>query len=279
MTSLSALHGALVLTPGTFLMARGPDAERLLNGQLSNNIRDAAGSRLVYSTVLNTKGQLDAVCHVWKLGNAYLLNAPADLRDSLPARLDRYLIADDVKLSDESHHWTLCHVLGISPGELPETLQTTASNCFGAEGVDIVANAPLNLGVPELDPAEVEALRIAHSVPAWGHELTPGLLPPEAGLNSSAIFYDKGCYLGQEVISSMKRASKTNWHLVWLRVLAETPADTALLADGVKAGTITSVSPMPDKDGLTPALGYRGRKHKETTTFQLANHPGEAVVM
>ena len=113
-----ASPGILSLSPRSFVSLRGPDAERFLNGQLTNDIRVASESCCISSAVLNAKGQLDAVCHVRMVDDAYLLDAPGDLGEALMMRLERYLIADEVELSPVTDTWHLTHLVGMHPDEL-----------------------------------------------------------------------------------------------------------------------------------------------------------------
>src|SRR5690606_15370293 len=101
---------------------------------------------------------------------------------------------------------------------------------------------------------DAETLRIRHRVPAWGKELVPGILPPEAGLDRNAISYHKGCYIGQEVLSRIKSAGKVNRRLFALTVPAGTrPGDI------LPGGEVTSVSPEVEENGRHLALGYLGK--------------------
>ena len=165
-------RGSLSLAPHTFLSVRGPDAERFLNGQLTNDIRLASESRCIYSAILNAKGQLDAVCHVRMIDGSYLLDAPGGLSDTLVTRLDRYLIADEVELADESGAWHLYHLVGMPPdtlpGDLPGTTHLAAVNRLGVDGYDLLSPDPLSLQIPVLGPDDAEALRIAHGIPELG---------------------------------------------------------------------------------------------------------------
>jgi folate-binding protein YgfZ len=104
---------------------------------------------------------------------------------------------------------------------------------------------------------EVEDLRISNGVPAWGRELTEGMLPPEAGLEGTDIAYDKGCYIGQEVISRIKSAGKVNRSLVRLMIPEGVSLEVGEVidAEGKVLGEITSVGPIA-VGGVRPVLGY-----------------------
>jgi folate-binding protein YgfZ len=107
---------------------------------------------------------------------------------------------------------------------------------------------------------ELEAFRIDHGVPAWGRELMEGMLPPEALLDVTDISYNKGCYIGQEVISRIKSAGKVNRRLTRFALDASAPMVPGPLVDGggANAGEVTSVSPSAT-DGIRHALGYLKR--------------------
>ena len=56
----------------------------------------------------------------------------------------------------------------------------------------------------------MEVFRIERGVPRWTRELTGEILPVEANLETAAIDYEKGCYVGQEVISRIKMLGQRN---------------------------------------------------------------------
>jgi len=254
------------------ILIEGGDRLRFLNGQLTNDVRNADQGQCVHAALLNAKGQLDAVGHVRALPEAYLIDVPSGLCAVVLARLDRYLIADDVTLTDVSDRWHLYHLLGIDPGQLSFDLPAGAllqeSDRFGTPGTDLLSPLPLTIPADlRIGDETMERFRIQQGVPLWPTELAPGLLPPEAGLDRTAISYTKGCYLGQEVISRMKRAGKTNRHLVQLQV----PAGTlpGVFYDGdAPAGEITSVAPGTEDRSL--ALGFRKRKYEDRNLFTLS---------
>ena len=257
-----------LVTP-TVIAFRGPDALRYLNGQLTQDVRKAAdGERSLPSCVTDAKGRLQF--RVWlhhSTGGDWLVSSEHADPDALFARLSRYLIADDAEGFDITGEWRMVHVTGDLPAGLG--FQAVASDRIGLPGWDVWIPATesgdsLNrlLAVDEWPADEAETRRIVAGVPAWGAELTEGMLPPEAGLDRTDISYAKGCYIGQEVISRIKSAGKVNRKLVRLVVDAHAalkPGDALLDATGQEAGEVTSVAPLI-VDFHKLALGYLKRR-------------------
>ena len=108
---------------------------------------------------------------------------------------------------------------------------------------------------------QIEVLRIEQGVPKWGAELTPDRLPPEAHLEGQAIDYNKGCYVGQEVISRLRSVGHVNRLLVSLianNEKEELMSGMKLVARdelGKVIGFITSAAKQSDSRKFI-ALGY-----------------------
>jgi folate-binding protein YgfZ len=248
----------------TLLEFRGPDAARFLNGQLTQDVRLVAGAKAALpSCVTDAKGRLQFRVWIMESGDgAFLVSCPAEFSGGLETRLTRYLIADDVEVSDRTGQWSLVHVTG----EVPPPARVEARTCgrYGVAGTDwwlpsgTVADIPRD--VAKLEGDALEAFRIANGVPAWGRELTEGLLPPEAGLDATDISYQKGCYIGQEVISRIKSAGRINRRLVRFQIDGDVPVENLRLVqeNGDPAGEATSVSPLVE-NGLRHAMGYLKR--------------------
>jgi folate-binding protein YgfZ len=180
---------------------------------------------------------------------SYLLDAPPELHDTLPGRLERYIIADDVIMEDVGLDWDLFHFTGTTLPALPATAHCLHHARLGVPGHDVwlpaSESAAFRKATVFAGEAQWDALRIAAGMPRWGRELTRDTLPPEAKLEELAIDYAKGCYIGQEVISRMKTAGKVNRLLCrWKHVSGPAPqAPTFLWApDGREAGLLTSAA-------------------------------------
>lgn len=208
---------------------RGPDAVRFLNGQVTQDVRKVSADGIaIPSCVTDAKGRLQF--RIWiaqrRDDQALLIFAPKYLLENLEARLTRYLIADDVEVRDVSDEVN-----------------------------------PRDYEFPGLRLSEYE--RITQGIPKWGAELTEGMLPPEAGLDVTDISYNKGCYIGQEVISRIKSAGKVNRRLVKLAFDGDGKLGEFVNSEGKVCGEVTSVSgPI--------GLGYLKRSAEGETEFLMA---------
>jgi folate-binding protein YgfZ len=263
------------------LRVTGTDASRFLNGQITNDLRKATATSTIQASILNAKGKLSA--HVFvSMDNdgAFLLDGDSELREELPARLERYIIADDVQVEDVTDQFSILHFLDERPA-VATSSRTVASERFGCAGWDFwsarVPESELREPFAErfvfCDDVCAETFRIERGIPRWGRELTNEIIPVEANLEASSIDYEKGCYIGQEVVSRMKMSGQTNKRLCGLVSISGAPlaADMRLMSQtepAKDAGWITSAT-NSDRLGEI-ALGYVKRGFNEAGTRLLA---------
>lgn len=230
----------------------GGDRVRFLNGQLTNEVRDAKPGQTVYACVLTVKGKLCGDLFVTPIEDAFLLDCHPALRETLLARLEKYAIADDVEFSDQTDELSLFHSVapGLPQAVLPEGT-VSRSNRFNAEGSDLLVPVALKNVVPQLlqekvlETEQVEAFRIEQGIPEWSKELSEDVIPNEAGLDQRAISYTKGCYVGQEVISRLKSLGHVNRKLRGVQLISGstlTAGDKLVNDSGQLTGTVTSAS-------------------------------------
>jgi folate-binding protein YgfZ len=271
----------------------GTDRFRFLNGQITNDLRKVSETVAIEACVLNAKGKMDAHIFVGALGDAFLVDAKPKLREKLPARLERYVIADDVQIEDVTDQFSLFHVLS-EESPMSEDGRIVSVRRFAEQGSDIWSDRARHDAVWQqlssvfspLDSAAAEVMRIEQGIPCWGSELTEEIIPIEANLEQRTIDYEKGCYIGQEVISRIKMSGQTNKRLCGLILLNDVPLQpgaklTAPSTSGKEAGWITSVT-QSDRLGKQIALGYvkRGFNNAGTRLDVLApeNSPSKITV-
>jgi folate-binding protein YgfZ len=124
----------------------------------------------------------------------------------------------------------------------------------------------------------LEQLRVEAGVPRYGQDMVDTTIPLEANL-ASAISYNKGCYIGQEVIARATFRGHMNRKLAGLLLGdADAAPGTELKVGDRKVGWITSVVRSPLK-GQRVALGYVHRDFLEPgTQLTLGAGPASATV-
>jgi folate-binding protein YgfZ len=250
----------------------GVDRVRYLNGQVTNDIRRARPDAAMPACVTTAKGRLCGLIFVSAAPDFLRIDTEPELREPLAARLERYIIADDATLEDATDDECLFHVipaLPASPPSLPPGVGPRAATRFARPGFDIIAPrgeyasllATLAAGYTLIPAPLAESLRIEAGLPRWGAELTEETLPPEAGLDLSAIDYHKGCYIGQEVISRIKSVGHVNRRLAGFTAASPLIPGMTLHPSGEpdrNAGEITSATWSFGLESWA-ALGYLRR--------------------
>jgi folate-binding protein YgfZ len=268
----------------------GADRFRFLNGQITNDLRKASATIAIESCVLNAKGKLNAHIFIAALGESWLIDAEPALRETLGPRLERYVIADDVQIEDVTDEFSLFHVLTEEPPACGSG-RIVAARRFAATGRDVwtdpARHGPVRHELAStyllIDSAAANVMRIEQGLPRWGRELTEEIIPIEANLEQRTIDYEKGCYIGQEVISRIKMSGQTNKRLCGLISLNNTALEPGMKllapsASGKEAGWITSATRSP-RMGKEIALGYvkRGFNNPATDLNAHSLHVGGEI--
>jgi len=249
-------HGGVVdLSDRTQLILTGADRVRYLNGQVTNDVRKLRPGQTQAACVTTAKGKLCADVFITAQDDALVVDADPSLREALRARLERYIVADDVAIEDATETQALLHFISSkAPAFASDGYMATARR-FGREGWDVrmprrnfaAAREELLAGRVVIDEALAELLRIEAGIPRWGRELDENTLPPEAGLDDTHIDYHKGCYIGQETISRLRSVGHVNRRLTGFVAEDATPLapGAGLYAGGGEApaaGVLTSTA-------------------------------------
>jgi tRNA-modifying protein YgfZ len=251
---------------------KGTDRCRFLNGQVTNDLSDPQPGHSIYACALTVKGKLSGDLWVIPQPDSLFLDWEKTL--ALAARLERYIIADDVEIADVTEQFDLFHWIGT---RIPDTLQniTSVSQRFRKPGFDLLAPKTSRTQILEaLDepqsPETLDRYRIERGIPKWNAELTENVIPNEAGIESEAISYTKGCYVGQEIISRIRSVGHVNRQLCGLLLNTGTrfaPGDTLHLPETTEKsiGQITSACESLRTEQWI-GLGYVRRGHDQPGT-------------
>jgi tRNA-modifying protein YgfZ len=268
------------------LRVSGADRFRFLNGQITNDLRKASETAAIEACVLNAKGKLNAHIFVAAVAESFLIDAEPELREILRARLERYVIADDVQIEDVTDEFSLFHIFtdrrpAVRFGRIVSALR------FATAGWDVWSDSTrhdagrneFDSAYAFIDSAAADVMRIEQGLPRWGRELTDEIIPIEANLEQRTIDYQKGCYIGQEVISRIKMSGQTNKRLCGLISLNNMPLQSGMKlvdpsASGKEAGWITSATRSQLRE---IALGYVKRGFNNPATNLNALLPDAAI--
>jgi folate-binding protein YgfZ len=247
------LEGNGLSTSSAVLRVCGPDANTYLQGQFTQELRVPVGQS-AYGLWLDLKGKVLADSQVLKRGeNDYLIASFSINAPGLLARLDAYLIADEVELEDQTGAWTSILLWGDGADDLspPAGVLAWPSRRAGlasrqwlvpADALESVRTQVQERATPA-GAAAAELARLQAGVPSIPADIGPRDLPNEGSLDESAISYTKGCYLGQEVMARLKNLGQVRRRLHLVRGNGTPPVPgTALFQGERKVGETRSAA-------------------------------------
>jgi folate-binding protein YgfZ len=298
-----------------YLRFSGPDRVRFLNAVLTNDIKDLAANHGVVSLFLNPQGRIQAEIETYATGDSLWCVTFAMTREALVPALDKYIIMDDVTLTDETEIFGTVALEGPRAAELVKKLTSvelteldelgfrearvdgisvgvTKRSPDGIAGAEFLgARADLqklwqmlyeevmNAGGGPMGYEALDALRLEQGIPWFGYDFGEKQIPHEAGLQDSHISYTKGCYTGQEIVERVRSRGQVNRVRVLLKFSgAEVPATrTSLLVDGKEVGFVTRAAYSPQ---LQAPIGMAYvRRESSIADSELSWASGKAVVI
>jgi folate-binding protein YgfZ len=282
----------------------GPEAEEFLNNLCTNDVMKLADGNGCEAFLTSNQAKTLAYVLVYKHqsvadGTTFWLDAGPGMGDGVAKHLDRYLISEQVAITDRTQEFGQVHLAGPRAREALEAvllgeslhlgeLQHTKAN-VGGSAIFIRSHRPLGLPgydilVPRDDataiwqtlvekgatPAGMESyqtLRVEAGTPQFGIDIDETNLPQEVGREGQAISFAKGCYIGQETIARIRTYGHVNQSLVGLVLEGQgtEPPGTKLFRNGKEVGHLTSCVHSPKLRSVI-ALGYARRGNQEPGT-------------
>jgi folate-binding protein YgfZ len=256
------------------LIVTGNDRISWLNGLLTCDLLKPQPSpaAAVYGLVVGRNGRVlaDATAVFDEPGARLLLAVPRLAVEAVRKHLDHYLVMEDAEVAPDSEAFAVWAVHG--PRSLAALDAARAAGALGGaldptglggaillvpRGVGTVADAALREHAVLGDASGWEALRLERAVPSFGADFDDKTYPQEAALEKVAVSFEKGCYLGQEVVCMLEMRGHVKRKLVPLVIESDAAAGTgsapprgAVVTDteGAPVGEVTSAA-------LSPTLG------------------------
>ncbi len=263
------------------LALTGSEAAEFLNGQVTNELADLAPGEGRYAAFLTHKGKMLGDLRILAPATLSTDAAPrAELlldteRCALQSLFDmirRFKVGYAVEVHKRTLERGLLSLIGpLAPsiagaGDIPAAEHSNAwveidgipSLAVRTDvGIDLICESAdtselseilLARGARAVDEQSAECLRIEHGRPRFGVDLDESVIPQEAGLNTRAVSFTKGCYVGQETVARLFYKGKPNRILRGLRLSAPAPHGEELRLGERVVGHIGS-------SALSPALG------------------------
>lgn len=261
------------LTAG-IIRITGEDAENYLQSQWTVDLRKLSPGQVRFGLRLNSKGKILAGAHILRLGEEeYILLSQGQEAQGLISLLEENVVADEVEFEDESENWA-CLTLGIEKlGDFLPKLgisRTTEGKIINLEDGFIFKNERFSENIfflilkknspnsstwsddlKEVSKAEYEFFRIQAGCFSIPSEIGPNELPQEAGLEELFVDFDKGCYLGQEVMArlhSMGQVQRKTVTVEWQGSSESTPnLPIRVLFNQKNTGTLKSLTKVGEQ--------------------------------
>lgn len=248
----------------------GGEAVRFLDGLISNDVKTLQDGARMLAAFPNAQGRLLAAAGVRRRGDRYLIETEAATREKVFQYLYRFTFAGDFFVEDLTAGYKFFEVFGPPDfdviGAAPDS--AVSFSMRGLTGIFVPLDASESFRQKLLDFAALsisdetyDVLRIEFGIPRYGVDIDEGTIVPEIGIEEM-ISYNKGCYIGQEIIARIHFRGHIAKKLTGL-VMSEPPASADGLTSGMElssfdnknAGRITSVAYSPTLQ-RTIALAY-----------------------
>ncbi len=251
------------------LSVTGQDRQDYLHRMSTQNLAALKPGQSAYAAFLNAKGHLVGEGMVLARDGEILVDLdPAALADTRN-HLAKFIIMDDVNLEDDSASLRVLPVFGPAGVALARTREApmVETDRRGAPCLDLylppdeaasLRQALVSQGAVPLGEPDLEVLRVEGGIPRFGADMDGTRLPMEAGLTRAAVHFNKGCYIGQEVVLRATMRGHLQKGLVQLLLPASAAPGAALRSGGEVVGQVTSAVDAPSG---RLGLGYVRRAH------------------
>ena len=264
-------HAGALAVPADLgtLVVTGSDRLTWLNGLVTCDLARLAPGGGVYGLTTSKVGRILADVVVVVADDCLWVGVPRDRAVSLRAALDAYLVMEDAELADasETHAWALLHGADAVACARSAGAAWAPIDFTGLGGAALVA--PLSeldaaisrSGATRGDAAAWDVLRLERGVPRFGVDFDEKTYPQEASLERRAVSFQKGCYLGQEVVCRLEMRGHVHRKLVPIVLDGAPPAiGASVVVAGEAVGAVTS-SARSDRLGRSVGLAMIKHAH------------------
>ncbi len=282
------------------IRATGEDRKRLLHALTTNHVQDLQPGQGLYAFFLTAQGRVLADAFISCADDHLLISTEPETRRKVYEHIDRFIIADDVTLEDATEASYELALEGPKAAELLTSLgapvpeadygwtawndgMVLRASSTGQPGFRLIApleqrpaiEARLAGVAPQASLEDLLAVRLEHGRPRYGDDISERYIAHESG-QLHALHFQKGCYLGQEIVERVRSRGLVNRQLTPLSIAGTAiPASGDKILDGEKeVGEVTSATWSP-AGGTVRALAYLRLEARKSAGLRTAG--GDAV--
>jgi aminomethyltransferase len=235
----------------------GGEAVQFLDGLITNDVKALVDGGQMLAAFPNAQGRLLAVVRVAQQAERFLIETEEATRQKVFENLHRFTLAGDFFVEDLSERYRYLTIFDRSfvPITPPFVeFETTGATDYFFENEDFgdIRAELTNFNAVEVPDDVYETIRIESGIPLYGVDMDETTIVPELGLDG-LVSYNKGCYIGQEIIARIRFRGHVAKQLTGL-ILSELgsvasgflPGAELESADSKNAGRITSVVFSPN---------------------------------
>lgn len=283
----------------------GNDRIRFLHGQVTSDIKKLQAGEGCYAAITTARGKMESDLNIFNLPEELLLDFEPGLTEKISQRLEKFIVSDDVQIVDAAPYYGLLSVQGPKAADVVrgvgllensparewsilKVVDETLGEIYVAN-LRRLSGAGLDIFVPHQSLGAVadkliastnhfggracgwtafEMTRIESGVPRFGVDIDESNLPMEC-IEDQAVSFNKGCYIGQEVLNRIHAIGQVTKELRGLQLpddLKSLPAKgDKLIHDGKEMGYITSAVRSPAFNANI-AMGYVRREANQIGT-------------
>ncbi|RKZ84882.1 MAG: folate-binding protein [Candidatus Parabeggiatoa sp. nov. 1] len=280
-----ALHGDIIadLSHLGLIKVTGNDANKFLQGQFTNDVRQVTAKHSQLSAWCSSKGRIQFNFRLFQRDNAYYLLLPRESIESMLKRLRMYVLRANVTLEEVSENLPHFAVAGINstqiltdclgfapPPEMDASLtlnQITVLHIPGPQPRYLVfSETPQNMwecAAKTVRPVGASAWQLLdilaglpQIVPATAEEFVPQMVNYQT---IGGVNFKKGCYTGQEIVARMQYLGTLKRRMYLAKINTDSslpqPGDALYVATGEQSvGKIVNAQTHPDGGAVALAV-------------------------
>ena len=236
------------------ISAEGSDLFSYLQTQTTNDVNELKPGQGQNNAIVDRKARVISTFSLHRTGEeSAVILVETQQKENLLNHLNSFLFREDVTLTSSSHFvlalqgpksHEIIKIFTRSNDSIPEkpndickfTFEglpalAIAKSLTGEEGCVLVfqteSEGTITKKLLELEEQNLlthidhharEVFRIEAGIPSYGKDINDKNILPETGLEHSSVSYNKGCYIGQEVIARIKTYGAPNFALMGLTI-------------------------------------------------------------